>query len=212
MACVRGEAAPEVCGCAPDLEVFSESFGELFRREGLVLDAFRICVDRRGERAALQEDEGCGRAREVRIALQSVRCVGPAGEQVRLDQLAQWDLEDLQFLLEDQGQQPLVRPRVHVELDGEVRERASERLGGHLASEWSGKTEESWLYSMPVSRARTGSTTRPSATTTPFASPSSVPSASERPTPASLRRYGRRALLRALVAVTGTAAGTFFTQ
>jgi hypothetical protein len=33
--------------CAPDLEVFSEPFGEFFRRERLVLDAFRISVDRR---------------------------------------------------------------------------------------------------------------------------------------------------------------------
>jgi hypothetical protein len=47
MACVRGEAVPEVFGCAPDLEVFSEPFGEFLWRERLVLDAFRICVDRR---------------------------------------------------------------------------------------------------------------------------------------------------------------------
>jgi hypothetical protein len=46
MACVRGEAVLQVIGCAPDLEVFSEPFGELFRREGLLLDAFRIRVDR----------------------------------------------------------------------------------------------------------------------------------------------------------------------
>src|SRR5215211_1438841 len=187
MARVGGDADLQVFGCAPDLEVCGEPFGELFRREGLVLDAFRIRVDRRRECAALEEDEGGGRAGEVRIALQAVRRVRPAGEEVGRDQLAQWDLEDLQFVLEDEGQQPLVRPRVHVELDGKVRERAPDGLWGHLASEWSGNTEESWLYSSPVSRARTGSTTRPSATTTPLASASSAPSASERPTPASLR-------------------------
>src|ERR671911_1892846 len=206
---VRGEAFSEMLGRASNLEVFGEPFGELFGRERLVLEAFGILVDRWGERAALEEDEGGGRAGEVRIALQAVRGVGPAGEQGRGDQLPPWDLEDLQFVLEDQGQQPLVRSGVDVEFDGEVRERASEGFRGHLASEWSGSTEERWLYSAPVSRARTASTTRPSATTTPLASPSSSPSASERPTPASLRTYGSRALLRALVAVTGTAAGTF---
>src|SRR5215210_869777 len=104
MAGVGGEATPKMLGCAPDLEVLGESLGEIFRREGLVIDASRICVDRGRERAALQEDEGCGRAGEVRIALQAVRCIRLTGEQIGGDQLAQGDLEDLQFVLEDEGE------------------------------------------------------------------------------------------------------------
>ncbi len=39
---VGGEADLQVLGCAPNLQVFSEPFGELFRRESLVLDVFRV--------------------------------------------------------------------------------------------------------------------------------------------------------------------------
>src|SRR5918998_1444320 len=145
-----------------------------------------------GGAPALQEDEGRGRAGEVRVALQAVCGVPVPHAHVRLDEFAEGDLEDLQLVFKDQGEQPLVGAGVDLELDGKVREGAS--LRGHLASEWSGKTEESWLCSVPVARASKGSTTLPSATTTPLASPASEPKASGRPTPASRLTGGRRAL------------------
>src|SRR3712207_7194091 len=48
------------------------------------------------------------RSGEVRVALECVRCLRVAGVQVEAYQLAQGNLEDLQFFLQDQCKEPLV--------------------------------------------------------------------------------------------------------
>ena len=71
MARVLGETFAQKFGGATNLQAFREPLGELFRRERLVFVALDLGVDGGRERAALQQDEGRGRAGEVRVALQA---------------------------------------------------------------------------------------------------------------------------------------------
>ena len=83
---------------APDLQVLRETFGELIGGEYLLLI---LCVrlKYRGERAALEQDQGRRGAGEVRVALERVGRSGVSRFEVEADQLAQRDLEDLQLVL-----------------------------------------------------------------------------------------------------------------
>ena len=174
--------AQGLCAAA-DHEVAGEPPSELLGREGFLHFIFAVFGER-GELATLEQDQRGGGASEVGVALQGVGSLGVTGLDVEAHQLAQRNLEDLQLLFQDQGKEPLVGTGVHLELDGEVREGS---IQGHLASEWSGNTEERALCSVPVARARTESTTRPSATTTPRPSPGSALMASASPRPATSR-------------------------
>jgi hypothetical protein len=99
MAGARGEPIAQHLCATPDLQVLCEPVGELLGRDDLLFVAPGFRLEYRGERAALEQDEGCGGAGEVRVALESVRSLRVAGLQVEADQLTQGDLEDLQLVL-----------------------------------------------------------------------------------------------------------------
>ena len=211
MARVRGETFAQKFGGATNLQVFREPFGELFRRERLVFVALDLGVDGGRERAALQQDEGRGRAGEVRVALQAVRRGFVPSRPCRTRPARAGDLEDLQLVFEDQGEQPLVGTRVDVELDGEVRERAS------CASRSPGlRVERQDGGELVVLHARGAgqhgvhdpSLGHDDAPRQALVGPQRVGEANARE-PSHERQQG---VAQALVAVTGTAAGTFFTQ
>ena len=126
MARVRGETFAQKFGGATNLQVFREP-----SRRALPARAARL---RRPRSRRRWRERACGSSagRGPRPSRRSP-CRAPGRPRrgfvprahVGLDQLAQGDLEDLQLVFEDQGEQPLVGTRVDVELDGEVRERAA---------------------------------------------------------------------------------------